>query len=89
MINVNLKAGPLIHCLKLSDAKSLIVDGDEKCLARIELSREAIERDLMMQISVLDDSMKSHVNTLPAVAPGDEYRGNLSLQSSSALLYTR
>lgn len=89
MINVNLASDTLIHCLKVSGARILLVDGDEKCRARINAELQRIEKDLDMNIVELSDQLKIEIAAREAVRIDDVYRENIKGDSPAVLFYTR
>ena len=88
MLNFNLAGDALIHCLKISGAKIVIVDEELKVRARIEGDRQRIER-LGMQAIVLSRNLVDSIVSKSAQRPDDSYREGLTLSFPSALLYTR
>ena len=88
MINYNLAGDALSHCLKVSGAKIVIVDEEEKVRARVESIRQAIE-EINMQTIVLSGDLKVSIAAKCAQRPGDSYRDGLKRSSPSALFYTR
>lgn len=88
-INYNLAGDGLVHCLKVSDAKLLLVDSDTECRARIEGSRSAIEQDVGMKIVHLDEGFKKRIDSSFPKTPADEkYRKNVDGAFPAILLYT-
>ena len=88
MINYNLNGDALIHCLRVAEAKVLLVDEDEACRTRIEEERARIEHELGMKIVILDAATKAEINRLPAERPPDSLREPLDGQFPIFLLYT-
>lgn len=88
-INYNLTGDALVHCLKVSDAKILLVDEDEECRARIEDARARIEGELSMHICTLDPEMKSRMLGFQAKRPERKCREKITLNSPMCLVYTR
>jgi acyl-coenzyme A synthetase/AMP-(fatty) acid ligase len=88
MINYHLAGEALIHCVKLSGSKILIVDWDNDCIARIEASRKEIE-ELGVSIVVLDEPTKAMINNLEPKRPDDSYRKKMLPTFPMALIYTR
>ncbi|KAF1991572.1 acetyl-CoA synthetase-like protein [Aulographum hederae CBS 113979] len=87
-INYNLAGNALIHCLRVSGSKIVLVDEDSDCRARIEESRDRIERELGMKIVVLDAATKAQIGSLPSDRPKDELRSGLKGEFPMCLLYT-
>lgn len=88
MINFNLVGDALVHCLKVSGAKIVVVDEEEKVMIRIEGERQTIE-SLGMQPIVLSGELKNSIAAKTAQRPDDSYREGLKASFPSALLYTR
>lgn len=89
MINFNLAGNPLIHCLRVSGARILLVDEDEKCRNRIEGEKEKIEKDIGMQCITLDSAMIAEIRAKSAKRPPDSYRAGVIGSFPAALFYTR
>ncbi|KAE8149176.1 hypothetical protein BDV25DRAFT_6304 [Aspergillus avenaceus] len=89
-INYNLAGDALLHCLKISGAKLLLVDDDAECLARIDESRAAIEGDLGMETVTIDATFSTE--TLPKVSTAIPEKGRLAYnvpgEFPALLLYT-
>ena len=88
MINFNLAGDALVHCLKISGAKLVIVDEEEKVRTRIEGERQAIEK-LGMQSIVLSRDLKTLIAAKTAQRPDDSYREGVIGSFPGALFYTR
>lgn len=87
-INYNLEGKALLHCLDVCATQLVIVDDDAACRARIENSREDIEKRGSM-IVYLDSVLKGEVSARDAIVPGDEYREGVTPSFPFALIYTR
>lgn len=87
MINFNLSEDALIHCLKLSGAKIVVVDEEEKVRTRIDGEKQRIE-ELGMQTIVLSRELKSSIAAKTAQRPDDSYREGLKASFPSVLFYT-
>lgn len=88
MINFNLAGNALIHCLKLSGVKVMVVDEEKMVRARMEGERQTIEK-LGMQAIVLSGELKSSIAAKNAQRPDDSYREGVKASSPAALFYTR
>ncbi|KAF2150189.1 AMP dependent ligase [Myriangium duriaei CBS 260.36] len=89
LINYNLSGDALIHCLKLSGSRLLIVDGDDaECQARIEESRSRIENELGMKICILNQETKAQLQQLQPKRPERKYRQNVKPDFPMCLIYT-
>lgn len=88
-INYNLAGDALVHCLKVSEAKVLIVDEDQECRQRIEDVRERLEGELGMTILVLDNALKGEISRTEPKRPEDELRVGMKGKFPLFLFYTR
>ena len=88
-INYNLAGDALVHCLKISGAKFILVDEDSDCRRRIEEVRERLEGELGMVIKVLNGELKGEISRMEPVRPGDEMRAPAKGKFPLFLFYTR
>ncbi|RKF63998.1 Isopenicillin N epimerase component 1 [Erysiphe neolycopersici] len=88
MINHNLTGNALLHSLKLSKAKILIVDRDEDVRLRIKQSKEQITGELGMKIVSLSDELRQEIYNFEAKRPDDLYRSVVKDESPVAMFYT-
>lgn len=88
MINFNLAGDALLHCLKISGAKVVVVDEEERVRTRVKAIKQAIEK-LDMQAIVLSEGLKSSIAAKTARRPDDSYREDVKESSLCALFYTR
>ncbi|KAF2474302.1 acetyl-CoA synthetase-like protein [Lindgomyces ingoldianus] len=88
MLNYHLKGASLIHCLKISGVKVVLVDPDKECQKRIEGSRQEIEEELAITAFCINDELKKKVETSSVVVPNDSYRDSVTGPSPTCLLYT-
>lgn len=88
MINHHLAGDALIHCLKVSGGKLLIVDQDQDCVERIMAVRDRIEGELGMTIMVLDQELKGAISRLEPKRPEDSYRSGVKGTFPMCLFYT-
>lgn len=89
LINYNLGGQGLVHCLKISGAKVLLVDADEGCRQRIEEVRGEIEGALGMTIVVVDEDTKAKIAAREPKRPEDKYREGVKPTDPMCLMYTR
>ncbi len=89
MINYNLGGNALVHCLKVCDAKLLLVDEEPTLRQKIEEARSRIEGDLGMKISIHDRSTKNTIHGLKPDRLGDVYREEVRGDWPMVLFYTR
>jgi len=87
LINFNLAGDGLVHCLKVSGTKVLLVDEAESCRQRVEEVRSRIEA-LGMRILILDAATRSEIESREPVRPGNELRDVVQLTSPMSLIYT-
>lgn len=88
-INYNLAGDALVHCLKVSGAKVLLVDEDMDCRKRIEDIRERLEQELGMTILILDNDLKGEISRTEPKRPEDELRVNAKGKFPLFIFYTR
>lgn len=89
MINVNLVGDALVHCLKVSGARILLADEDEKCRARINAESQRIEDDLEMKIVDLSGQLKKEIAGRKAERIDEVYQKDINGGSPMAQFYTR
>lgn len=87
-INCNLTGDALVHCLKISGAKLVLVDEDGDCLSRIEGSRSRLVQEMGMELLTLDDHLRARIRAFPTTEPPEELALNVKGDSPSILLYT-
>ena len=88
MINFNLAGDALVHCLKISGAKVILVDEEAKVRTRIEAESQRIEK-LGMQTIVLSEVLKKSIAARTAQRPDDSYREGVEGSFPGVLFYTR
>lgn len=88
MINFNLTGDALIHCLKVSGAKLVLVDADPKVLDRIADEKQRIEKELGIVPVVLSEELKGTIAAKPVQRPDDSYRTGVKAYFPSAIFYT-
>ena len=89
MVNANIAGDTLIHSLKVSGARVLLVDENRKCRARINAESQRIENELEMKIIELSGRLKKDIATREAARVDDVYRESITGNSPVALFYTR
>ncbi|KAL9119313.1 MAG: hypothetical protein Q9187_004134 [Circinaria calcarea] len=89
MINCSLGADALVHCLKISTGKVMIVDEDVGCQARIQREKDRIVGELDIKIVTLSEDLKEEISNLNVSRPEDTYRDFVKGNSPAALLFTR
>ncbi|KAI5195275.1 acetyl-CoA synthetase-like protein [Aureobasidium subglaciale] len=88
MINYNLAGDALLHCLKISGSKVLVVDEDAACRQRIEECRHRIEQELGMEIIVLEQSTKATIAAVSSKRPEAHHRANVDGETPVCVIYT-
>ena len=88
-LNYNLEGVALLHCLDVCETQLIIADDDAGCRARIEGSREVIEKKKGMKVVFLDDELRREIAATKAIMPGDKYRAGVTGESPCCLIYTR
>ena len=88
-LNYNLEGTALLHCLDVCETQLIIADDDAGCRARIEGSREEIEKQKGIKVIFLDDKLQREIATTKAIVPGDEYRAGVTGEFPCCLIYTR
>jgi acyl-CoA synthetase (AMP-forming)/AMP-acid ligase II len=89
MINYNLAGKALLHCLKISGAKLLLVDEEPALRARIEDVGAQLEGELAIKVIVIDSKEKAGISTMSAERPLDAYREVVKGDGHMCLFYTR
>ena len=88
MINFNLTGDALIHCLKVSGARLILVDDDLKVQKRVTDEKERVEKVLKMTSTVLSEQLKGTIAALPVQRPDDSYREGVTPGFPAAIFYT-
>ncbi|KAK0630331.1 hypothetical protein B0T17DRAFT_576470 [Bombardia bombarda] len=88
MINYHLTGKALVHCLAISGANLVLMDGDEAALARMaEVQPEMESKNPSLQFVDLADARPT-IYALPPTRPSDEYRVDMAGSAPLALFYT-
>lgn len=77
-----------MHCLKVSDAKLMLVDPETALRQRIEDTRSDIEGELGMKICVMDKQIILEIRSLDANRPEDVYREDVQGNWPMSMFYT-
>ncbi|KAF2873267.1 hypothetical protein BDV95DRAFT_569267 [Massariosphaeria phaeospora] len=88
MMNHHLAGDALIHCLKVTGSKLLIVDEDPEAQARIEAVRARLEGELGMTIRILDQQLKGEILRMAPIRPDDKLRSGVKGTFPMCLFYT-
>lgn len=89
MINYNLAGKALLHCLKISGAKLLLVDEEPALRAKIEDVGAQLEGELGIRIIVVDSAVKAGILVASDERPSDAYREVVKGDGHMCLFYTR
>lgn len=89
MTNYNIAGKALLHCLKISGAKLLLVDEEPALRARIEDVGAQLEGELAIKVIVADSAAKAGISTMSAERPSDAYREVVKGDGHMCLFYTR
>ena len=89
LVNINISGNSLIHCLKISGARIILVDQDEKYSSRIDEETHRIENELHMKIIKLSEDLKQEIVAGDASRIDDSYRADVRGDFPAALVYTR
>ena len=88
-INYNLGGAGLLHCVKTSGTRILMVDDDSECVARIEDVRGKLE-ELDVRIVIMDGAMREKILAMPPTRLEDHsLRQHIKGNSALMLIYTR
>ena len=88
MINYHLAGAALVHCLGISGAKLVLMDGDAGAMGRMEDVKNHIEeRTPGIRFARLGD-VRGEIYTSSPVRPGNEHRAGIRGHHASALFYT-
>lgn len=88
MINVNLTGKALVHCLRISDAKLLLVDDGNEYQERMNGAMGEIKGSLGMRVARMDMVTVESIRALPAVRPDDSYRAGVKGDWPMIVVYT-
>lgn len=89
MINYNLAGKALVHCLKVSDAKLILVDDEPGFRERIEGERGVLEGELGLKICIMDEQARGEIRSMKTERPSDEYRDGVKGDWPMCMFYTR
>lgn len=89
-INYNLAGDALVHCLRISRARIVLVDDEEGCRGRMEEVQGVVGGDLGMETVTVDETFNTKViPSLPTTLPeGGKLIENTSGGYPAILLYT-
>ena len=87
-INYNLTGDALVHCLKISGAKLVLVDDDAGCRERIDGSRNILAGELGMDLLDMDSAFQSTLSTYSTSLPPKDLAMGMKGEFPAMLLYT-
>ena len=88
LMSFHLRGEAILHGLKATKSKILIVDGDAGCRERVEDVRDRIENELQVRIVVLDEAVKSQIYNAEPTRPSDQLRAGINRDSPVVLWFT-
>ncbi|KAK3693418.1 hypothetical protein B0T22DRAFT_449776 [Podospora appendiculata] len=88
MINYHLAGAALTHCLSLSDAKLVLIDGDDAARARVLAVQPALTAAKPGMTFLQLPTVKPAIYAHPSTQPGAELRAGLKANDPMALFYT-
>jgi acyl-CoA synthetase (AMP-forming)/AMP-acid ligase II len=89
MINYNLAGEALLHCLKISGAKLLLVDEEPALRTRIEDVGLQLEGELAIKVIVVESAVKAGISAMSDERPSDAFREVVKGDGHMCLFYTR
>lgn len=87
MINTNLAARGLLHCINVSKASLVLADGPEEMMEQLGGLSEEFGRSGRVLVRL--DEVRGHISRLEPVRPGDELRKAIKPDWPVGLFYTR
>ncbi|KAF1974542.1 acetyl-CoA synthetase-like protein [Bimuria novae-zelandiae CBS 107.79] len=87
LLNYNLRGEALVHCVRISGAKLILVDGDQEISGRWG-EVEGGMREMGVEGVVVTPSLLSQIDSIEAIDPGDSYRAGVKGTSPMSLMYT-
>ena len=89
MINNNLAADALVHCVKIAGAEILFFDDDAGCQERISASRDRLVSEAGAKLVMLSEELRASIAASDSSRPRDEYRVKGQGKAPCSLIYTR
>ena len=86
MINYNLTGRALEHCLSISGANLVLMDGDEAAEARIDEVKPALDAKGFRIVNLKE--ARADVRATSSTRPSDDLRANIQASSPHGLFYT-
>ena len=87
-INYNLASDALIHCVKLSGAKILLVDADPACQSRVDESIERLKTEIGILPLLFTSQLQDDIAQFDATRPEDSLRIQSECKIPAAFIYT-
>ncbi|KAJ4353929.1 uncharacterized protein N0V89_005660 [Didymosphaeria variabile] len=88
LLNYNLKGDALVHCVRISEAKLLLVDSDKEVHARFQEVGGKLKEELQVEGVVVTDQYLVDLYCTKVDVPDDTYRASVKGTSPTCLLYT-
>jgi acyl-CoA synthetase (AMP-forming)/AMP-acid ligase II len=89
MVNYNLAGKALLHCLKISGTKLLLVDEEPALRVRIEDVGTQLEGELAIKVIVVNSAIKAEISAMTDERPSDAYREAVKGDGHMCLFYSR
>jgi acyl-CoA synthetase (AMP-forming)/AMP-acid ligase II len=87
LINHNLTKAALLHCLGISRAPLVLVDGRPELIDRIHEVKDELAAQGVKVVNLAD--ARGEINAMKGERPADKHRDNLPLNAPFGLFYTR
>ncbi|ORY17614.1 hypothetical protein BCR34DRAFT_474534 [Clohesyomyces aquaticus] len=88
MLNYNLKGKSLVHCLRVSGVKIVLVDAEAECAERFAGVVDEVRNELLVVPLTVSAALKREIEAREVVVPDDSYRDGVVGASPTCLLYT-
>lgn len=87
-INYNLASDALVHCIKLSGAKILLVDEDPACQSRVDASIERLKTEVGIKPLLFTRQLQDDITRFDTSRPADSLRAQAECKIPAAFIYT-
>ncbi|KAJ4263298.1 hypothetical protein NW762_006116 [Fusarium torreyae] len=88
LVNYNLEAETLLHCLEICETKLLLTSADKDCQDRIERWQKSIEAKSIRIINI-EETVRQDIARMRLEAPCDSYRDSVTGDTPFCLVFTR
>lgn len=89
LINNNLTSDSLVHCLRVSKAKVLLVDSDDACAARVASVQDQLKNELGVQVIILNAETREYIATREPLIPNSSRWSANDSKTPISLIFTR